>query len=140
MAPFLHSLRVRYNECDQQNAVFNANHLVYFDVTITELWREAFGSYGAMAKLGVDLVVAEANIRYLKPAHFDDVLDVALSIERFGTTSMMTRVQVARDGTPITEGVLRYVVIDLKTGGKTPIPDAVRDRLEPYVGRPSDGN
>ena len=46
--PFVHKLRVRYNECDPQNVVFNANYFTYFDITITELWREAFGSYDAM--------------------------------------------------------------------------------------------
>jgi len=36
--PFRHRLRVRYNECDPQGVVFNANYLT-FDITITELWR-----------------------------------------------------------------------------------------------------
>ena len=45
--PFVHQLRVRYHECDAQGIVFNAHHFAYFDVTLTELWREAFGSYDA---------------------------------------------------------------------------------------------
>ena len=53
--PFTHVLRIRYNECDPQNVVFNANYFTYFDITITELWREACGSYrssiGAISKL-----------------------------------------------------------------------------------------
>jgi hypothetical protein len=52
MPPFVHRLRVCYHECDQQGIVFNANHFAYFDVVLTELWRAAFGSYGAMVALG----------------------------------------------------------------------------------------
>ena len=60
--PFRHRLRVRYNECDPQGVVFNANYLTYFDITITELWRE-LGGYQPMVEAGVDLVVAEAEAR-----------------------------------------------------------------------------
>ena len=34
-------MRVRFSDCDPQNVLFYANHLEYFDVAITELWREA---------------------------------------------------------------------------------------------------
>ena len=29
---FRHRIRVRYNECDPQGLVFNANYLTYFDI------------------------------------------------------------------------------------------------------------
>jgi acyl-CoA thioester hydrolase len=51
---------VRYHECDAQGIVFNANHFAYFDVTLTELWRAAFGSYDAMVEAGSDVVVVDA--------------------------------------------------------------------------------
>jgi acyl-CoA thioester hydrolase len=132
--PFHHRIRVRYNECDQQNAVFNANYLIYIDVTLTEMWREAFGAYEAMSERGLDLVVAEANVRYLAPARFDDELDIAATIERIGTTSLTTRFDITRrDGSPIVIGHLRHVFIAVGSGGKTPIPDDVRTTLERYL-------
>lgn len=134
MPAFHHRIRVRYNECDQQNAVFNANYLVYCDVAITELWREAFGSYGAMEKLGVDLVVAESNVRYLKPARFDDEIDIAVTIERLGNTAMTTRFDITRGQEAIAIATLRHVFIALSEGTKTPIPDAIRTPVERYVG------
>ncbi len=132
MAAFRHRIRVRYNECDQQDAVFNSNYLVYMDVTLTEMWREAFGSYSAMADSGVDLVVAEANVRYHLPARFDDELEVAASIEKLGRTSMTTRFDVTRGDAVIGVGHLRHVFIKLGDG-KTAIPDDIRDGLGPYV-------
>ena len=96
MAPFVHRLRVRYNECDAQGHVFNANYFVYFDVTLTELWREALGSYGALTAGGLDLVVAETGARFRSPARFDDELDITLEIERLGNTSMASAIAIAR--------------------------------------------
>ncbi len=74
MPPFRHELQVRYNECDPQNIVFNANYFTYFDITITELWRTAFQtSYASMiADHGIDMVVAEASARFHGSARFDD--------------------------------------------------------------------
>ena len=73
---YVHRLRVRYSECDAQQHVFNANYLTYFDVTMTELWRDRLGGYEEMLEGGVDMVVAEASVRYLAPARFDDLLEI----------------------------------------------------------------
>lgn len=132
-APFVHRLRVRYGECDAQGVVFNANYVMYFDVALTELWREAMGSYNAMLEGGTDMVVAEATARFLAPAGFDDELDVGVSITRLGTTGMTTAMTVVRDGTTVVEGDMRHVFIDPATKGKTPIPDDIRRALEPYA-------
>jgi acyl-CoA thioester hydrolase len=69
--PFRHSLRVRYHECDPQGVVFNANYLTYFDLTMTELWRE-LGGYDAMVAAGIDMVVAEVRVLYTSPLRFDE--------------------------------------------------------------------
>ena len=70
--PFVHTLRVRYGECDAQGVLFNAHYLAYVDDTITELWRAAFGSYATMLRRGIDIVVAEANLRFRGGARFDE--------------------------------------------------------------------
>ena len=129
--PFRHRLRVRYNECDPQNAVFNANYLTYFDITISELWREALGSYDAMLADGTDMVVAEATVRYLAPLRFDDEFELVVRGIRLGTTSMTTAMSIERveDGKLLVEGELRHVFLDTRKGGTRPIPDAIRAAL-----------
>jgi acyl-CoA thioester hydrolase len=129
--PFRHQLRVRYNECDPQGVVFNANYLTYFDLTITELWRE-LGGYQAMVEAGVDLVVAEASVRYLSALRFDDEFEVRATIAKLGDTSMKTEVILARNGEPVAEGELRHVFVESGGGAKAPIPEPIRSGLEKY--------
>jgi acyl-CoA thioester hydrolase len=127
--PFRHRIRVRFNECDGQGVVFYANYLMYFDVAITELWREASGEgYAGMIAGGTDAMVAEANIRYRAPARFDDELDLVARVTRIGTTSTMTNLTAERvsDGEVLAEADLRHVFIDLKTLEKTEIPEEMR--------------
>jgi acyl-CoA thioester hydrolase len=128
---FRHTIRVRYNECDPQGHVFNANYLAYFDLAMTELWRE-LGGYTAMVDEGVDMVVAEANIRYLASLGFDDETDLVVRSVRLGNTSMTSELVIERGGEPVAEGTLRHVFVNTARGETAPIPAAVRAGLEPY--------
>jgi acyl-CoA thioester hydrolase len=134
--PFSHRIRVRFNECDGQGVVFYANYLVYLDVAITELWREALeGGYAAMIENGTDAMVVEANLRYRSPARFDDELDLSARITRLGTTSTVTSLAVQRvaDGALLVDADLRHVFIDRETLRKREIPDEVRAGLGRYA-------
>jgi len=132
-APVTCKLRVRYGECDPQGVVFNAHFLAYFDIGITELIREAFGGYQAMVDRGVDLVVAEAGLRYHRPAHFDEELTLEVAVARLGTTSITTSHRLLRDGDLLVDGTLRHVAVDLRRlvgrepDPKTTIPDWMRE-------------
>jgi acyl-CoA thioester hydrolase len=130
--PFRHRLRVRYNECDPQGVVFNANYLTYFDLTMGELWRE-LGGYQAMVDAGVDMVVAEATIRYLAPLRFDDEVEVVARATRLGDTSMATELVIENGGEPAAEGELRHVFIETGGGATAPIPDPIRAGLARYA-------
>jgi acyl-CoA thioester hydrolase len=132
-APFTHVLRVRYGECDPQGVVFNANYFAYFDVALTELWRDAVGPYTEMMEAGVDMVVAEARARYLGPAWFDDELAIDVLVTRLGTTSMITKMSVRRAETVVVEGEMRHVFIDAAAKRKTEIPAYIRRALERYL-------
>jgi len=135
-APFRHRVRVRYAECDRQGHVFNAHYFSYFDLALTELWRAAIGYYDLMVERGVDLVVAEAHARYLRPARFDDEIDVTAAVERLGTTGITTGFQVLRGAELLVEGRMRHVCVDAATLTKTPIPDWLRSALRPWLVSP----
>jgi acyl-CoA thioester hydrolase len=137
--PFRHRLRVRWSECDLQGVVFYPNYLAYFDHLLTELWREAVGPYGQIHELGVDLVVAEANVRYRASARFDDEIDIVAEISRLGTTSMTTELRIERleDGALLAEGELRHVFVEPNTLAKREIPAGVRGALGRFAASPA---
>jgi acyl-CoA thioester hydrolase len=126
---FVHRLRVRYSECDQQGIVFNGNYLFYYDVAVTELWREKFGPYQGMLDRGLDLVVAEARLRFVEGAKFDEELDIAMPVHHLGTTSMIIKPEFRVDGRLMVDGEVRHVFVDPETLKKKPIPDDIREAL-----------
>jgi acyl-CoA thioester hydrolase len=130
--PFTHTIRVRYAECDAQGVVFNAHYLAYVDIGITELFRAAFGSYQAMVDRGVDVVVAEAHVRFRSSARFDDELRCEVTVTHMGTTSIVTRHLIKRDDELLVEVEIRHVMVEAEALGKTPIPAWVREGLAPW--------
>jgi acyl-CoA thioester hydrolase len=139
MPPFVHPLRVRYHECDPQGIVFNANHFAYFDVVLTELWRAAFGSYGAMVASGTDVQVVDASASFHAPARFDDELDLEMAIVRLGDSSITSALAERRAGELLVSGRMVHVTVDAGTHAKRSIPADMRARLAPWCGRLDSG-
>ncbi len=134
---FVHELRVRYGECDPQGIVFNANYLLYFDVAFTELWRAAAGPWGEMVERGIDAVVAETNVRFHRPARFDDELALHARIARLGRTAVTTEMDVMRGDELLVAGWLRHVCVQTPTNEGAmrtcPWPEDIRAGLTRYV-------
>jgi acyl-CoA thioester hydrolase len=133
-APFVHELRVRYGECDPQGIVFNANYLLYFDVAFTELWRAAVGPWQEMVALGVDAVVAEANLIFRAPARFDDQLQLQARVAQLGRSTITTEIDVMRGEELLVAGRLRHVCVSTLSSaagkaGSRPWPDDIREHL-----------
>lgn len=136
MASFIHRFRVRFHECDASGIVFNANHITYVDVALTEMWREGFGSYADLSASGVDIVVADVHARFLRPVTFDEQVELRLEIESFGRTSMTSRWETRVDGERRVEGTIVHVWVDSDTGRPVEPPPSVRESLERFSVRP----
>lgn len=132
-SPFSHELRVRYAECDPQGVVFNAHFLAYFDISITELWRAAFGSYQAMLDRGVDVVVAEARLSFARSARFDDLLRLDVAVTKLGNTSIRTRHTVWRESEELVQGEMCHVLVELPDLCKKQLPGWTREGLAPWI-------
>jgi acyl-CoA thioester hydrolase len=86
-----------------QGHVFNGHYLTWFDMAHTALLTEAIGhSYLQLVESGVDIVVAEAGVRYLIAAHFEDELEIAITLDPPTTSSLTSRFSIERDGEPLT--------------------------------------
>jgi acyl-CoA thioester hydrolase len=129
VTPFVHRLRVRYSECDQQGVVFNGQYLFFYDVAVTELFRARIGDYQEIVDRGYDIVVAEARIRFVEGARFDELLDISMPIEHMGTTSMIVRPVFRVGERLIADGEVRHVWVDPTTLKKKPMSDEIRDGL-----------
>lgn len=129
--PFAHTLRVRYAEIDGQKIVYNAHYLTYIDVAFTEYCR-AIGIQFVEAD-EFDTALVKATLEYRRPARLDDLLDIHVSLPRFGNTSFTGRYRISPHGRPAAEDAhleaeIVYVSVT-QEGRPTPIPASVRERI-----------
>lgn len=75
-------IRVRYNETDAMGFLHHSNYLCYFEVGRTELFRAQGGNYRRMEEQGLYFVVARLEVRYRRPARYDDLLTLQTEISR----------------------------------------------------------
>jgi acyl-CoA thioester hydrolase len=69
-------IRVRYAECDPMQIAHHASYPVWMEMGRTELLRVQGANYRDCEASGVFFAVARMNIRYKKPAKYDDELDL----------------------------------------------------------------
>ena len=69
-------IRVRYAETDQMGYVYYGNYATYYEVGRTNALRDLGTTYNALEKNGVMMPVITMNIKYIKPAKYDDLLTI----------------------------------------------------------------
>ncbi|WP_315816319.1 thioesterase family protein [Paraflavitalea speifideaquila] len=79
------NIRVRYAETDQMDVVYYGNYAQYFEVGRAESIRNLGFTYKDMEINGVMMPVVEMQCRYLRPAHYDDLLTVKTTLRELPT-------------------------------------------------------
>ena len=127
-------IRVRYGETDQMNVVYHANYITYFEVARTESIRELGFTYREMEAMGVEMPVTEIIIRYLRPAHYDDLLTVKTQLRTLPEKHHIDFYQeIFNDnGKLITSGKVTLFFLDKETKKRSKMPDILRDKLAQY--------
>ena len=72
--------RVIYGDTDQMGVVYYATYLRFFEGARNE-WIRALGiTYRDIEEKGIMLPVYEASVQYLRPAKYDDLLEIRLVV------------------------------------------------------------
>ena len=106
------TIRVRYAETDQMGLLHHANYLVYFEQGRTELLRAQGFTYRDIEAQGFYLVLTKLQVRYRRPAHYDDLLTLRTTVVRTTLVKIEHRYEVLRDGLLLAEGETTLGCVD----------------------------
>ena len=122
MEEYTVELRVRYPECDPMGVVHHSRYFVYFEIARTEMYRNNGGNYRDMEAQGYFFVVVSADCHYRKPAHYDDVLQIKVQLEKITRAKLIHAYHVYRDGELLAEAHITLAMIN-REGQVMLIPD-----------------
>ena len=87
-------IRVRYAETDRMGLLHHANYLVFFEQARTELLRGLGTNYRDLEDQGYYLVITKVEVKYRRPAHYDDLLTVRTTVTKTSPVRLEHEYQV----------------------------------------------
>jgi len=134
--PYVHTVRVRYGECDMQRVVFNANYFVYCDDAVDTWTRFALadelkkaGTSTDLHAVGFDFMLKTTQLTWHSPVKFGDTLDMDCEVSRWGRSSFDVVIKGSVRGELRFDATIVYVSVDPTTQRPAPIPAFVKDAL-----------
>ena len=82
-------IRVRYSETDQMGFVYYGNYAAYFEVARVEALRSLGVSYKLLEESGVLMPVKNFEIAYLKPAKYDEMIEIVTTIKEMPKSGIL---------------------------------------------------
>jgi len=139
---FSFPVRVYWEDTDAGGIVFYANYLKFMERARTE-WLRLLGIEQQRLRetSGGMFVVAETQLKYLRPARLDDQLQVTAALHQAGSASLTIAQQVFATATPadvhnavpathlLCEGSIRIGWVDSATLRPSRIPASISETL-----------
>jgi acyl-CoA thioester hydrolase len=121
---FIWPVRVYYEDTDAGGVVFYANYLRFMERARTELLRaKGFEQDELMANEGVIFAVRSLSVEYLKPARFNQLLQVSAEITTIKKATLEFAQQIIHNNNLLVTSDVRIACIDVNTMKPKAIPD-----------------
>ena len=119
-------VRVYYEDTDSGGVVYYANYLKFMERARTEWLRSLGFEQDRMAsEVGIIFAVTEAELKFRRPARFNDALTVTAQVIERRRVSLRFAQAVYRDDELLCEGRVQIASLDSARFSPRPIPEAL---------------
>lgn len=132
VSTFTFPVRVYYEDTDTGGVVYYANYLRFMERARTE-WLRALGfeQDELLRSAGILFAVRAVNLEFMRPARFNDLLEVTAEVVRKGKASVDFRQQVLRGEELLCSGEIRLACIDAARFAPVPFPEEIARLIAP---------
>ena len=127
-------VRVRYAETDQMDIVYHGNYAQYFEVGRAESIRQLGYTYKDIEQLGIIMPIVEFHLKFIRPAHYDDLLTIKTTLKKLPTDHRIEFQQEVYNeaGKLLTVGKALLFFLSAATKEKVTMPDELKEKLAPF--------
>jgi len=127
-------LRVRYGETDQMGYLYYGRYAEYFEVGRVETIRSLGLTYKELEdKHGIWLPVVSLDMRFVRPAYYDDLLTVHTEIRKMPNEYITFHCEVFNEKNKlINAGTVRLCFFAAASKKVVPAPEHLLEKLRPY--------
>jgi acyl-CoA thioester hydrolase len=127
-------IRVRYAETDKMCVVYHGRYFEYFEVARAESIRKLGFTYADMEQMGIIMPVVEVKCKYIKPAVYDDLLTVTITLNELPVDHKVTfHSEVLNEKNELLAlGSVALYFMEAKTMKRTRMPAQLFEKIKPY--------
>ncbi len=127
-------IRVRYGETDQMGYLYYGNYAEYYEVGRVETIRSLGLTYKELEEVyGIWLPVMSLDMRFVRPAYYDDLLTVHTEIRKLPDEYITFHVEIFNEKRKmVNAGTVRLCFFDAKTRKVVPAPEYLLEKLRPF--------
>jgi len=127
-------IRVRYAETDQMDVVYHCNYATYLEVARAESIRQLGITYKQLETMGVLMPIVEWHAKFLRPAHYDDLLNVKTTLKELPQDHRIEFHQEVfnQAGKLLTVARVVLYFMDASTKKKVAMPEVLKEKLGPF--------
>jgi acyl-CoA thioester hydrolase len=116
------------------DVVYYGNYAMYFEIGRVEAIRHLGVSYKDIEDMGIILPVVELNIKYLRPAKYDDLITIKSQIKTLPTDHKIIFDQEVYNeaGKLLTVGQVKLYFMDASMNHKIEMPAHMKEKLSVY--------
>lgn len=130
MNPFNWPIRVYYEDTDAGGVVFYANYLKFFERARTEMLRHLGFEQDQLIEIqNLIFVVRSVKVDYLKPARFNDMINVNSAVIEKKKTSLIFKQSILREDILLCDAEIRIACLDAQTMKPKPIPTEILEKI-----------
>jgi acyl-CoA thioester hydrolase len=133
MFSFSTNIRVRYADTDQMGYVYYGNYARYFEIGRVEALRSLGISYKSLEEQGIMMPVLENYSKFIKPAFYDDLLELQVFIKEIPGTRIRFDYEIRNpEGVLIHVGYTVLVFISAESKRVIAFPPYIRQAIESF--------
>lgn len=128
------TIRVRYGETDQMGFVYYGVYAQYYEVGRVEAMRDLGILYAKIEKEHhIWLPVMQMQVRYLRPARYDDLLTIQTTIPSLPEKEIRFRYEIHNeDGLLLNGAMVQLFFLDARTQKRIHAPEFITAPLKSY--------
>ena len=121
-------VQVRYAETDMMGIVYHANYLTWLEIGRTELLRDEGLPYKDIEAMGLLLPVLEVEIKYRRPAKYDDEVSIITRMRDSPYVKIRLEYEIRRGETLLATARTSHAFID-RAGQPVKAPKFFHDAM-----------
>jgi 4-hydroxybenzoyl-CoA thioesterase len=124
------TILVRFGDLDAAGIAYYPNLVNFLHEAFEDFFAGHVGRpYPEVFREGLGFPTVKVEMEFLSPVHYGDRVQIDVTVEKIGRSSVQLRYEGAVSGRPVFRARNTAVVVDMKTFKSVPLPEWLRTRF-----------